>query len=149
MPPVEQLHAENLELKERNAQLEAQVAWLRKQLFGGGKSEKLDRAQLLLKLNELEKLAAAPAKPAQTITYERATPRERPIPAETFAKLPVNEVVELVSEDVKAAPENMRDTAPSDFCRPSMPAMAWSSRDTSCSHQIMRRLRVASPKARS
>ncbi len=105
MPPAEQLYAENLELKDRNAQLEAQVAWLRKQLFGGGKSEKLDRAQLLLKLSELEKLAAAPAKPAQTITYERATPRERPIPAETFAKLPVKEVIEVVPEAVKAAPE--------------------------------------------
>lgn len=105
MPPAEELYAENLELKERNAQLEAQVAWLRKQLFGAGKSEKLDRAQLLLKLSELEKLTAAAAKPAQTITYERGGPRERPIPAETFAKLPVKEVVEVVPEEVKAEPE--------------------------------------------
>ena len=80
MPPVEQLYAENLELKERNAQLEAQVAWLRKQLFGGGKSEKLDRAQLLLKLNELEKLAAAPAKPGDAPLSISSSPATTDLP---------------------------------------------------------------------
>ncbi len=50
--------------------LRTQIAWLQQQLFGPGKSEKLDRAQLLLKLGELEKLAAASA-PTQTISYER------------------------------------------------------------------------------
>jgi transposase len=105
VPPAEQLYAENLQLKERNAHLEAQVAWLRKQLFGGGKSEKLDRAQLLLTLNALEEQAAAAVKPAQKITYERAAPRERSVPAETFAKLPVQEVIEVVPDEVKAEPE--------------------------------------------
>jgi transposase len=105
VPPAEELYRENLQLKERNAQLEAQIAWLQKQLFGAGKSEKLDRAQLLLKLGELEKLAAATA-PVQTITYERAAPRERPLPAETFAKLPVKETIEIVPEEVKADPQH-------------------------------------------
>jgi hypothetical protein len=40
-------------LREENAVLRAQIAWLKQQLFGPGKSEKLDRAQLLLKLSEL------------------------------------------------------------------------------------------------
>ena len=40
-------------LKQENSVLRAQIEWLKKQLFGGGKSEKLDRTQLLLKLGEL------------------------------------------------------------------------------------------------
>lgn len=59
------------QLREENAVLRTQIAWLKQQLFGPGKSEALDRAQLLLKLGELEKLAAA-ERPTATITYERA-----------------------------------------------------------------------------
>lgn len=92
-------------LKQENAVLRAQIAWLQQQLFGPGKSEKLDRAQLLLKLGELEKLAAAAA-PKQTITYERTVSAEkRPLPAESFARLPVQEVIEIVPEPVRAEPE--------------------------------------------
>ena len=36
----------------------AQLEWLKKKLFGGGQGEKLDRAQLLLQIEALEKLAA-------------------------------------------------------------------------------------------
>ena len=73
-------------LREENAVLRAQIAWLKKQLFGPGKGEKLERAQLLLQLGELEKLAAA-ARPVETITYERpAGPApKRTLPAESFA----------------------------------------------------------------
>ena len=87
--------------------LRTQIAWLQRQLFGPGKSEKLDRAQLLLKLAELEKLTASAETPTQTITYERTSaPREkRPLPAENFAKLPVREVIELVPAVVQAQPE--------------------------------------------
>ncbi len=79
-------------LREEIAHLRTQIAWLKQQLFGPGKSEKLDRAQLRLQLGELEKLAAElPA--VETITYERAkgpaTPRS--LPAENFAHLPVKE----------------------------------------------------------
>lgn len=97
MPPAEELYAENLELKNelsifRNevASLRSQIAWFKQQLFGPGKSEKLDRAQLLLKLNELEKLCAA-ERPTETIHYERTKgPGEkRVLPAESFAHLPV------------------------------------------------------------
>ena len=104
MPPAEELYREVLQLREEKAQLQTQIAWLQKQLFGGGKSEKLDRAQLLLKLGELEKLAAA-TRPVQTITYERGAPRERPLPAETFAQLPVRETVEIIPAEVQAEPE--------------------------------------------
>jgi transposase len=95
-------------LREENAVLRAQIEWLKKQLFGAGKSEKLDRAQLLLKLAELEKLTAAAEAPTQTITYERArAPREKhPLAAETFAKLPVKETMEIIPEPVRAEPES-------------------------------------------
>jgi transposase len=93
-------------LKEENAHLRTQIAWLKQQLFGGGQSETLDRAQLLLKLGELEKLAAL-ERPVETISYERpkgpGTPRT--LPAENFAALPVKETVELVPAAVQADPE--------------------------------------------
>ena len=39
MPPVEQVYAENLQLKQEKAVLQAQIAWLKKRLFGPGQSE--------------------------------------------------------------------------------------------------------------
>jgi transposase len=86
--------------------LRAQIAWLKQQLFGGGKSEKLDRAQLLLKLGELEQLAAAAERPTETVTYERpAGPApKRTLPAESFAHLPVQETVVIEPPAVQADP---------------------------------------------
>ena len=99
------LAEENELLRQEVAVLRTQIAWLQRELFGPGKSEKLDRAQLLLKLGELEKLAAAAA-PKQTITYERTVAKEkRPLPAENFARLPVQEVIEIVPAPVQAEPE--------------------------------------------
>ncbi len=105
---VKLLREELSELRAEVPVLRAQIEWLKKQLFGSGKSEKLDRAQLLLKLAELEKLTAAVEAPKQTITYERTSaPREkRPLAAETFAKLPVKETIEIVPEPVRAQPEH-------------------------------------------
>jgi transposase len=93
------------QLREENAVLRTQIAWLKQQLFGPGKSETLDRAQLLLKLGELEKLAAT-QRPTETITYERAAgpAPKRTLPAETFAHLPVKESVEIVPEAVQRDP---------------------------------------------
>lgn len=98
-------HDEVHQLREENAALRAQIGWLKQQLFGPGKSEKLDRAQLLLKLGELEKLAAA-TRPTETITYERTSgpAPKRTLPAESFAHLPVKETVEIVPEPVQADP---------------------------------------------
>src|SRR5438445_5741630 len=113
MPPVEEIYAENLELKgellafkNEVASLRSQIAWLKQQLFGPGKSEKLDRVQLLLKLGELEKLAAV-ERPTETLSYERSksTGEKRTLPAESFAHLPVKETVEIVPDEVKAQPD--------------------------------------------
>lgn len=64
MPPLPDLPAaylalerENDELKSTNALLKWQIEKLQRQVFGPGKSEKLDRAQLLFQLKELEALA--------------------------------------------------------------------------------------------
>jgi transposase len=95
-------------LRQEIAVLRAQIAWFKQQLFGPGKSEKLDRAQLLLKLAELEKLLTPPAAhPVQTITYQRekGPPEKRSLPAESFAHLPVKETVVIEPEAVKADPE--------------------------------------------
>src|ERR1035438_1294213 len=113
MPPAEALFKENCSLKgeiqafrDENAVLRAQIAWLQKQLFGGGQSERMDRAQLLLTLGELEKLAAKEGK-RSTVTYERVAPapEKRKLPAEVFARLPVKETIVIEPEEVKAEPE--------------------------------------------
>ena len=94
-------------LREEIAVLRAQIAWLKQKLFGGGQSETLDRAQLLLQLGALEKLAATAPRAVATITCERAagTSAPRVLPAETFAHLPVQETIELIPAAVQAEPE--------------------------------------------
>jgi len=122
MPPAAVLYAENLDLKrERDAlrhnlderdglilDLKRQLAWLRRQVFGPGQGEKLDRLQLLLKLQGVEaELAAKAAAPSQAVSYERRVPKpeKRAAPAELYAKLPVKETVVIEPAEVKAAPE--------------------------------------------
>lgn len=107
MPPYEQILAENVSLKEENASLKVQIDWLKRQLFGGGKSEKLDRAQMLLKLEQLEEQASAQRARIEKISYERtkSSPHERLTPAEAFAHLPVKETITIEPEEVKAEPQ--------------------------------------------
>ena len=104
--PVQLLQKENGLLREENVVLRTQITWLKQKLFGGGQSEKLDRAQLLLKLEALEQLLA-PVRPTATVTYERAAGPAAPrtLPAENFAHLPVKETVEIVPPAVQAEPE--------------------------------------------
>jgi transposase len=45
MPPLSELPANFLYLERENLALRFQVEWLKKQIFGTGKSEKLDPAQ--------------------------------------------------------------------------------------------------------
>lgn len=74
MPPVEVVLAENNQLKERIAELEAQIVWLRRQVFSGSKSEKIDPAQLELMLKGLKEQQDALKEEKQTINYERNKP---------------------------------------------------------------------------
>ena len=106
MPPAEQLYAEVIELKIELAGLRAQIAWLKKRLFGGGQSEKLDREQLLLALGELE-AQVAQADKTETITYQREKPdaqAKREASRQAFEKLPVTETIVIDPDEVKAEP---------------------------------------------
>lgn len=82
----------------------AQLEWLKKKLFGGGQGEKLDRAQLLLQIEALEK-PAAPAAAQRIAAHERARAQKRVAPAAAFAHLPVAEIREIVPAAVQAEPE--------------------------------------------
>ena len=70
---VQHLQKENAGLRDEITTLRASIAYLKKKLFGGGQSETLDRAQLLLELGKLEQLVAVPASSVTTVTYERPT----------------------------------------------------------------------------
>ena len=93
LPPYDELAAR---LRDREAELaaaKAENAWLKRQLFGPGKSEKQDRLQGTL---PLEGVVTEPvAVQVQTVSYERlAAPKEkRPVPAEAFKNVPVKETV--------------------------------------------------------
>jgi transposase len=105
VPPAEELYAQCLQLQRENAALRIQLDWMRRQLFGGPKSEKLDRAQLALQLGELPEAKSGP-QPARTVSYERPLPAApRQAPAEAFASLPVDETVVIEPEEAQAAPE--------------------------------------------
>lgn len=114
MQTREELLAENLQLKAslaekdgKIAELEARLAWLSRQYFGTGKSEKLDRAQLLLELGEVAaELALLKGEP-ETVTYERRKPKPRThqSAAEHFENLPIHETVIIDPEEVKADPD--------------------------------------------
>jgi len=105
LPPYDELAAR---LRDREAELvlaKAENAWLRRQLYGPGQSEKQDRLQANL---PLEGVVDNPV-PAQVqrVSYERlAAPREkRPVPAEAFKNVPVKETIVIEPEEVKADPE--------------------------------------------
>ncbi len=101
----EQKIAEHPLLLQRIAALEAQVSWFKKQVFGGGKSEKLDPTQRQLALG-VEEARAAVVERTEKITYERAQSRpSRVTPTEAFAELPVTETVEILPEPVKRDPD--------------------------------------------
>ncbi len=105
VPTLEQALGQITTLQQEMAVLRAQIEWFKKQLFGGGKGERLDRSQLLLQLDALEKLAAQAEAPVQKVSYERAAPTPRPPAGEAFAKLPVQETIEIVPAEVQAQPD--------------------------------------------
>ncbi|HLP02953.1 MAG TPA: IS66 family transposase [Opitutaceae bacterium] len=98
--------AEEVELlRGENKALREQIAWLKQQVFGPGRSETLDRAQQLIALDNMA--SDAPERPVETITYQREKgPRAaRTAPAESFAHLPVKETIVIVPDEVQAQPE--------------------------------------------
>jgi hypothetical protein len=96
-------------LKLELAKLRAQLEYYKRKLFGGGQSEKLDRAQMLMALGELE-TAAQKASQLETITHSREkgandaqARRERD--RQAFEKLPVTETITIVPDEVRADPQ--------------------------------------------
>lgn len=105
LPPSIDLATQLRDLQSELAVLKAENAWLKRQLFGPGKSEKIDRLQTELALPETP---AAPATPkTETITYQRvAAPKQkRTLPAELFKNVPVKETIVIEPEEVRAQPE--------------------------------------------
>ena len=112
MPPIETVLEENAQLKAelsgksgRIAELEAQIAWFRRQMFAGGKSEKIDMKQLELLLSGLEQAKAEETQP-KTVTYERGPAKPRRSREELYGNLPVLEETVIEPDEVKADPES-------------------------------------------
>lgn len=105
LPPSADLASQLRDLQTELAALRAENAWLKRQLFGPGKSEKIDRLQTELALPETPILPAIPK--TETITYQRvAAPKEkRTLPAELFKNVPVKETIVIEPEEVRAQPE--------------------------------------------
>ncbi|WP_269538020.1 transposase [Cerasicoccus fimbriatus] len=84
MSGAEVILEENQQLKLENNLLKEQIGWLKQQLFGSGKSERLDAAQLRLQLNALERKLEDSA--SQSIAYERRALKagKHETPAERF-----------------------------------------------------------------
>ncbi len=118
MPTAEALFEENQQLRqcvhEQDATiaiLKEQIAWFKQRLFGSGQSEKLDAAQLRLKLEELERQLDGAS--SQSVSYERWAPKagKHELPAERFKDLPVEETVVIDPEEVAAEPESFEKIA--------------------------------------
>lgn len=99
------LETEKAQLELENAQLRQQVEWFKRNLFGTGKSEKLDALQTRLGIDE-----PAPQEPnKQQLSYKRKKAKKpRRSAEEQFEALPVAETVERVPAVVQAEPERYK-----------------------------------------
>ena len=133
---IEQLRAENkrlnkalskaqseLKIKDsRLAQLEIQLDYLKKKLFGTGKSEKLDPAQRELMLGQIERLEKQ-IESIKVPSHERKKSEPKPTRNERYENLPIEETVEIIPDEVKANPElyertqGSEDTFEIDYCQ--------------------------------
>ena len=107
MPPVETVFSENKLLKERIKELEAQIAWFKRQVFAGGKSEKIDIHQLELMLGQLRSQQSVDSG-TESSSEEQSKPKDskkRRKRAEAYEHLPISEEVIILPDEVKADPE--------------------------------------------
>ena len=104
MPPVETVYSENKLLKERIKELEAQIAWFKRQVFAGGKSEKIDIHQLELMLGQLRSQQSmdSDAEPSSEESSKPKESKKRRKRAETYQHLPISEEVVILPDEVKA-----------------------------------------------
>ena len=128
MSDNEQLRAENERLKKqlsqsqsRVSQLEIQLDYLKKKLFGTGKSEKIDPAQRELILGQIERLEKQ-IQESQVPAHKRKKREPLPSQNERYEHLPIEDEKEIVPEEVQANPDAYERTGASedtfeiDFC---------------------------------
>ena len=97
------LQQELLLLRQENALLRQQIEWFKRPVFGVGKSEKLDKNQLSLGIEDIP-VAEAPAK-TETISYERKVRGSGQSKEATYDHLPIEKTVIIDPEPVKSNPE--------------------------------------------
>jgi transposase len=113
MPPLTELPAAYVAIEKERDELRAQVAdlrrqleWLRKQVFGGAKSETYEKQQLLLKIGEEEEQMAKQAEAEKRqVSYERRVAEKKAEAVNPYEKLPVKETVIIEPKEVKEEPE--------------------------------------------
>lgn len=107
MTELEKAQRRIAQLEEQLAKAQAQLAWFRRNFFGGGKSERQDVLQMTLALEEVIDQAKKDLE-KETITYERQKTKEKPrrtMPEERFAGVPVSEEVTIIPPEVQANPQ--------------------------------------------
>jgi len=84
--------------------LRQQLDWLKKQFFGSGKSERLDKKQLGLELAE-ETACAPEAEPIAVPAHERQSRAPIKTKDQSYEHLPIGRTHTYVPDEVKATPE--------------------------------------------
>lgn len=110
MTELEQANRRIAQLEEQLAKVMLQLEWFKKRFLGTGKSERQDALQLQLQLEELKQATEASLE-QEKISYERRKSRnqaQRQLPEERFGTVPERETVEIIPDEVKAAPEEYR-----------------------------------------
>lgn len=120
MSDIEQLRVENQRLKEalsraqsQVVQLEMQLDYLKKKLFGTGKSEKLDPAQRELMLGQIEALQKQ-IEAIKVPAHERKKSSKKLTRDQRYEHLPIEEEVEIIPEQVQANPDQWERTEASE-----------------------------------
>jgi len=102
-----ELLAQQKALQERDArvaQLQFQLDYLKRKLFGTGKSEKLDARQRELTLGEIEQVEQDLQK-ISVPAHEREKRKAKPSRQERYEHLPVKDTVEIIPDEVRADPD--------------------------------------------
>lgn len=89
----------------RVAQLECQLDYLRRKLFGTGKSEKLDDRQCELLLGQIEAVEQELKKAVEVPAHQRQKGRKQLSREDRYEHLPVKESTEIIPDEVRANPD--------------------------------------------
>jgi transposase len=93
---------ENKQLKQEIIFLRQQLDYFKKNIFGCGKNEKLDKNQLALGLAETAE--KEPEVVTEKISYERKVRKVQKSKEESYEHIPVGKTVVLIPDEVKENP---------------------------------------------